>query len=355
MRDFLLPSEGYTETIVLTGDIEKAFSDVEAVLSQPYRIYGNILDAIDAAANTNVSAVIVIISGVTAGLKGALKALREVNSQAKIILLAQTYEEPSAIQLVKSTFNGMALADDYLICPMDFSQLLSYVSGLGTAGVDDVSSTTIEATSVDKSLALKLKTLEKLATTDELTGLKNRRYIREFCKQVIERSNRENGRVTLLIFDIDNFKHYNDVYGHSAGDEVLRQAGLLMQRCCRRHDVIARVGGDEFVVVFWDDPQLETISSAGERRSALTDHPKEVIFIAKRFRKELKKTEFHLLGPEGKGVLTISGGLAGYPQDGSTVEELFEQADKALLEAKSRGKNRIYLVGEPEGDIADIE
>ena len=262
------------------------------------------------------------------------------------------------MQLVDSTSNGAGLADDYLICPIRFADVVSYVSGGATGTIDDIKdikSVGLDGRDVEAKLALKLKTLEKLATTDELTGLKNRRYIWEFCRQVIQRGKRANGRVTLLIFDIDNFKHYNDVYGHSAGDKVLRQAGLLMQRCCRRHDVVARVGGDEFVVVFWDERQLEALGSATERRSATTDHPKEVIFIAKRFRKELKKTEFHLLGTEGKGVLTISGGLAGFPRDGSTVEELFEQADKALLEAKSRGKNRIYLVGRPESDITDIE
>jgi diguanylate cyclase (GGDEF)-like protein len=87
----------------------------------------------------------------------------------------------------------------------------------------------------------------------------------------------------------------------------------------------------------------------------MADHPKEAIFIAKRFRKELGKAELHLLGPEGKGVLTISGGLASFPRDGSTIGEVFEQADKALLEAKRSGKNRIYLVGRPESDIAEVE
>jgi diguanylate cyclase (GGDEF)-like protein len=87
----------------------------------------------------------------------------------------------------------------------------------------------------------------------------------------------------------------------------------------------------------------------------MADHPKEAIFIAKRFRKELGKTELHLLGPEGKGVLAISGGLASFPRDGATIGELFEQADKALLEAKRSGKNKIYLVGSPQGDIAEVE
>jgi diguanylate cyclase (GGDEF)-like protein len=87
----------------------------------------------------------------------------------------------------------------------------------------------------------------------------------------------------------------------------------------------------------------------------MADHPGEAIFIAKRFRKGLGKAELHLLGPEGKGVLTISGGLSSFPRDGATIGELFEQADKALLEAKRSGKNKIYLVGRPQSDIAEVE
>jgi PleD family two-component response regulator len=205
---------------------------------------------------------------------------------------------------------------------------------------------------------MRIRHLERLATEDDLTGLKNRRYIWEFSRQIIERTARENGRVTLLVFDIDDFKHYNDLYGHHAGDEILRQAATLMKRCCRAHDVVGRIGGDEFAVVFWDDPQQDSARAAGaDRRSASADHPRQAISIAKRLVRELETTELSTsgdLGPTGKGVLTISGGLASFPRDGGTIQELFEQADKALLEAKRSGKNRIYLVGKPQAGATDI-
>jgi PleD family two-component response regulator len=151
--------------------------------------------------------------------------------------------------------------------------------------------------------------------------------------------------VTLLLFDIDNLKSYNDAYGHLAGDEILKQVGVLMRRCCRQHDVVGRIGGDEFAVVFWDGPKARSSASETERRSRMAAHPKEAISIAKRFLDELKKAEFHLLGPDGKGVLTISGGVASFPEDGSAIQGLIQQADRALLEAKRSGKNKIYLVG----------
>ena len=349
-----------TQKILLIGDISRAFLDVGAVRELPCEVRTNMLDAIEAAAKNSFRAICVVMSGMSAKLSSALKALREVNSEAKIILLAQMYEEPIAMQLIGSASNGTNVADDYLICPIRFSYLVSRISYLiqGTLGVSqDVptqAETTIPAV-VDATIEMKIRQLEKLATEDDLTGLKNRRYIWEFSRQIIERAKKDNGRVTLLVFDIDNLKHYNDVYGHLAGDKVLKQVAVLMRCCCRGHDVVGRIGGDEFAVVFWDEPQPKPVGPESERRSAMAEHPKEAIFIAERFRRELKKTELHLLGPEGKGVLTISGGLASFPHDGSTIQELFQQADRALLEAKRSGKNRIYLVGKPRNDIADVE
>ena len=191
----------------------------------------------------------------------------------------------------------------------------------------------------------KIAELEKLATTDELTELKNRRYIWEFARQIIDHAKEQGFLVTLLLFDIDNFKHYNDVYSHSTGDEILKEAAKLMLNCCREHDVVGRVGGDEFAVIFWDGPKIEQNQPQQERRGEAKGHPSEPVFIANRFRKAINKASFSRLGTEGNGVLTISGGLATFPKDGQNMDELFEKADQALLEAKRSGKNRIYLVG----------
>ncbi len=327
--------------ILLIGDMAEAFLDADDVRKLNLRTRTNILDGIEAAASEDYTVIAVAMSDSAAKLSSALKALRNANSKARIILLAQMYQEPTARQFVGSDSNGAGLADDYLICPTNFSYLVSRISHLESRATSDEIRDT------------KIRELEKLAVTDELTGLKNRRYIREFARQIIEHTRKQNGRVTLLTFDIDDFKRYNDVYGHSAGDEILRQAAILMQHCCRRHDIVGRIGGDEFAVIFWDDPNRKPTDA--ERRLAAADHPKEAIFVANRLREELSKAQLPLLGPKGQGVLTISGGLASFPRDGSTVDELFDQADKALLDAKRSGKNRIYLVGKPENDIADMQ
>ena len=367
--------------ILLIGDISRAFLDTGAIIKKRCEVCTNMLDAIDNVAKNDFAAIAVVMFGMSAKLSSALKALRDNcdakgprSAGTKIILLAQMYEEPIAMQLVGSSSNGTSLADDYLICPVQPDEFYeSVTTPRGRRAAETAFSAALDAT-----IEMKIKHLEKLATEDDLTGLKNRRYIWEFSRQIIEHARKENGRVTLLVFDIDNLKHYNDLYGHLAGDEILRQAAILIRRCCRQHDVVGRIGGDEFAVVFWDDSQRKPAgvhTKDGERRSARADHPKEAISIAKRFVEELEKaelgthfvsqsarpgankieTQLHLLGPEGKGVLTISGGLASFPRDGSTIQELFQQADKALLEAKRSGKNRIYLVGKPQSNIADIK
>ena len=341
----------YDGKILLTGDVGKAFVDADAIDRDSCEINANILDAIDAASKGDFAAVGVAIPPISGKLRSALKALRE-SCEAKIILLALMSQEPRAMELIDS-----GVADDYLICPIRFSTLVCSVYGFGPdapvrseTAVDRGASVGLDAATQEK-----IRQLERLATEDDLTGLKNRKYIWEFARQVIGRASKVGGRITLLVFDVDNLKHYNDLYGHLAGDEILIQAAVLIRRCCRTHDVVGRIGGDEFAAVFWDDPRRERTLDDSERRSASADHPTEAISIAKRFVRELEKAELDLLGPEGKGVLAISGGLASYPRDGSTIGELFEQADRALLEAKRSGKSRIYLVGKPRNDIADID
>ena len=350
--------------ILLVGDVGKAFLDAGAITEKHCVVCTNMLDAIDVAAKNDFAAIGIVMFGMSAKLSSALKALRD-NCNSKIVLLAQMYEEPIAIRLVGSTYNGTSVADDYLICPVQPDSFYESIMTTGSRSAGKVGPSAL----LDATIEMKIKHLERLATEDDLTGLKNRRYIWEFSRQIMEHVRKGNGRVTLLVFDIDDFKHYNDVYGHCAGDEVLKQAAVLMRRCCRGHDVVGRIGGDEFAVVFWDstlgrltaEPQSKPLGAPAEgteRRSARADHPKEAIFIAKRFVRELEKSEFSALGelgPEGKGILTISGGLASFPRDGSTIQELFQQADRALLEAKRSGKNRIYLVGKPQSDIADID
>jgi diguanylate cyclase (GGDEF)-like protein len=345
---------------LLVGDIRRAFLDADGASSYPCEIAGSLLDAVDIAARGDFRVVGVVMDGAGGQLHAVLRALRK-GARARIVLLARMYEEPIARRLVEDAADGEKLADEYLVCPTRLARLCDLARAADGPAARVDAAAALPTAPADAGggadlapLEQRLRHLEYLATTDDLTGLKNRRYVMEFARQALERAGRGGGRVTLLLFDIDDFKHYNDAYGHLMGDEILRQAGILMRRCCRPHDVVARVGGDEFAVVFWDGPYQAGRRRKKERRSAATDHPAGAISVAKRFQKELGNADLHLLGPRGQGVLTISGGLASFPRDGATVHDLFERADRALLEAKRDGKNRIYLVGEPGSDIADI-
>lgn len=174
--------------------------------------------------------------------------------------------------------------------------------------------------------------LYEMAMQDKLTGIWNRRYFELFLERILQHASHGRQQVTLLVFDIDNFKQYNDRFGHAAGDEILQSTAKLIQSLVRDHDVVARIGGDEFAVIFWDK---------GEPRHLGSQHPDNVIGIAKRFQKAICEHKFPELGEEAVGRLTVSGGLAGFPWDGRTPAELLAGADSMAMRSKKQGKNAI--------------
>jgi PleD family two-component response regulator len=188
--------------------------------------------------------------------------------------------------------------------------------------------------------------LQKLAITDQLTGVYNRRYFEHFLVRILEKARVLRFPVTLLLFDIDDFKKYNDTYGHGVGDQILKETAALMKRCCREHDLVARIGGDEFAVVFWEKEGPRQPKDAKPPAMPVKP-PQTPQQILERFRRLMATQDFPGLGATGKGILTISGGLASFPWDGRDIAELIESADRALVQgAKQGGKDRIFLVGD---------
>ncbi|MBN1818120.1 MAG: GGDEF domain-containing protein [Sedimentisphaerales bacterium] len=300
------------------------------------------LGAIQMASQQRFGTIVVVMSDLDAHLESSLTTLRRISNGSRIILLAQMAEEHRARQLVRSASCPNNVADEYFISPVKWDSIIS---------VSPFYPKVCKSDQIPMIEADRIRQLERLATEDDLTGLKNRRYLREFLRQIVVLAGTEDMRVTLLLFDIDDFKHYNDAYGHTVGDDVLRQAAIMISRCCREHDVVARIGGDEFAVVFWDRPEgpVSGPGTAGQERRSAGQHPRQALFMAQRFREQISRSNLSVLGPEGKGSLTISGGLASFPADASNEGDLFQQADKALLEAKRSGKDRIVLVGTGEG------
>lgn len=180
----------------------------------------------------------------------------------------------------------------------------------------------------------------RLAQTDALCGVMNRRALESRLERVLDEARDRRMPVTVVCLDLDDFKSYNDVFGHDVGDDILRRTAQLIRAGCREHDLVARLGGDEFAVVFFDP--------AGPRVAG-SRHPESAIRVLDRFREALSRESFAPLGASGRGHLTISGGLASFPWDGGDGAALLHRADQALLEAKRLGKNRIVLVGDPDG------
>src|SRR4051812_8037730 len=197
--------------------------------------------------------------------------------------------------------------------------------------------------------------LQKLAITDELTGLYNARYFRHFLARIVEKARAMHFPVTLLLFDIDDFKKYNDRFGHGVGDEILRQVAALMKRCTRDHDLVARVGGDEFAVVFWDKegPRQPKDPKPGAQPGRPPQAPREIF---KRFQRLIASEDFPMLGQSGKGVLGISAGLAVFPYEASDVDGLLAEADRRLVHgAKKSGKNTLFIVGSDDPTLPPSE
>jgi diguanylate cyclase (GGDEF)-like protein len=185
-------------------------------------------------------------------------------------------------------------------------------------------------------ISRRTETLRRLAVTDHLTGAYNRRYFYHLTDQVLCRAEEKQFRATLLLYDIDDFKRYNDRYGHAVGDEILRDTARMIKRISRDHDIVARIGGDEFAVLFWDRAP----------RSPDSEPLKNAWALADRFRRAVENHQLASLGPAASGTLTISGGLASFPENGRNCLDLLRSADRALRKAKESGKNSIHLVGQ---------
>jgi diguanylate cyclase (GGDEF)-like protein len=165
----------------------------------------------------------------------------------------------------------------------------------------------------------------QISITDPLSGLLNRRYFQERLAEEMERSKRHKLPLSLIIMDIDNFKNFNDLHGHLAGDEAIRLVGLSLRNNIRTIDVAARYGGEEFTVIL---PQT-TKADATQ--------------IAQRVCMEIEKNALIATEQNRTSGITVSLGLATFPEDAESLEDLFKHADRALYSAKASGKNRVVV------------
>lgn len=178
-----------------------------------------------------------------------------------------------------------------------------------------------ELDAVNERLRRQNEELERLSTVDALTGLHNRRFLTQRLSDELLRSYREKCAFTVLMADVDEFKKYNDAFGHPAGDEVLRKVASILLSATRAVDCTARYGGEEFAVLLTD--------TVGEG----------ALQVAERIRARVAAEEF-----PGR-TITISIGMAEFPVHGHSAEAVISRADEALYAAKRAGRNRIERAG----------
>jgi diguanylate cyclase (GGDEF)-like protein len=235
----------------------------------------------------------------------------------------------TSLEDLKHVVQGMqAGADDYLTKPFQRDQLATRL-----IAADRI-------TAVHRRLASQQAELERLnallfedSRADRLTGLGNRRRLDEDLERIGEQAKRYDHPFSVVLFDVDRFKQYNDSAGHAAGDEVLRSVADMLCQQCRSGDAAYRYGGEELLVAFLEQT-LDTATIAAERMRGAIEamgipHP----------------------GLTPPGVVTVSGGVASLEAD-DTMETLLKRADASLYEAKEAGRNRVVGGVRGAGQVA---
>jgi two-component system, cell cycle response regulator len=243
------------------------------------------------------------------GLTLVRTAIRRGYAAAYVVMTAHNSVE-SAVEAMKSG------AADYLPKPFPLDLLRLVVAR------------TLHA----QRLAARAKQVdlyEKLAQTDGLTELNNYRFFQQRLSIELNRAQRFSRPLSLIMLDLDDFKAYNDIYGHQIGDQALRKLARLLQRSSRSYDLVARYGGDEFVIIL---PET-TKKLAAE--------------VAERIRGAVERAAIEGEGPALDGHFTASLGVASFPEDATDKGELIRKADLALYHAKTCGRNRVSRYDAP--------
>jgi len=240
-----------------------------------------------------------------------IKDINKFNQADKSIIQADGIASLIAIPLIaERTTIGILYVDDFV--PRDFStkdeSILTLLSTQAAIAIEKM------------QLFEKVK---KLAITDGLTGLYNHRYFIKQLRKEVKRAKRYTHQLSVLIIDIDHFKHYNDTNGHLQGNEAIKQVTRLMENATRTMDILSRYGGEEFAVILPETSKQRALKTAIRVCQSV-----ETAKVIGEEKQPLKK-------------LTISIGVATYPEDATRGSALIECADQALYHAKHEGRNRV--------------
>lgn len=225
----------------------------------------------------------------------------------------------TALNDIESKIRGLEQGtDDFLVKPINKEILLTRIHAL------------LKKKRYIDRLNINYEKALQSAITDSLTGLYNHSYFKQYLELEMERSRRQKHPLTLMMLDLDDFKQYNDTLGHLAGDTILQEVSRLIQQSIRKIDIAARYGGEEFAII------LTYTNTKGAK------------VTAERVRQAIETTPFTYKGAASLKALTISIGLADFHADPLSAQDLIEQADSALYQAKRTGKNRVCVFDENE-------
>ncbi len=221
--------------------------------------------------------------------------------------------------------------DVYVVTLKEKSRKLGY---LVVEGAKDSAIENINILANQFAMALRrvklYEEIEKIAITDSLTDLYTRRYFLERFTEEIDRSRTRKTKMSVLMIDVDLFKGFNDQYGHLVGDQILREVGKIVKDSIREIDIAGRYGGEEFCVV-------------------LPETDKEgAYYAAERIRQQTESTVIKAY--DASINVTLSVGIATFPDDSKITEELIDKADWALYRAKKRGRNKVCVFGVADTD-----
>jgi diguanylate cyclase (GGDEF)-like protein len=217
----------------------------------------------------------------------------------------------------------------WMAAPIIFEKRLLGVIGIGKPKLLDGANHLLRIISEIAAVALYnqlfLTDAKQKAETDPLTGLYNRRYFHQISRKFVEKAIADQSPISVFLFDIDHFKQYNDANGHEEGDNLLMELSQLVQEYTRKTSVVARYGGEEFIVLLPGISATDAFKYAERLREAIATHP------------------FPHRESQPFGFLSVSGGIASFPDHERSIQGVIRLADEALYKAKESGRNRITV------------
>jgi diguanylate cyclase (GGDEF)-like protein/PAS domain S-box-containing protein len=253
------------------------------------------------------------------------------NEEAKALTLSDIFTDPnstpeSLLARLKTADSQMAL-NMQLRCKsgafLDIEVRCNTLDGDGSGGLAYVTHDVSVRRKAEQQLIDNQQRLDRMAHHDQLTGLPNRHYLAAFLPEAIEAARAASMMLGVVFLDLDRFKHINDTRGHEVGDKLLREVSCRLKTCVRESDVVIRMGGDEFVVVFRNVRSYEEVTLGANR---IIEALKQPIVI-----------DQHPLQTTG------SVGVSMFPRDGDDMGELLKHSDTAMYQAKDRGRNNVQM------------